>query len=131
MEILTTTTLPEQLTELSTVSFNVGTARKQPVLEQNKKNAVHRDLMNGLYDLLATSLGGVANIFRTADGIAIEVDNDDVRAKYPDGNGTITMIVDLTMKSLEYDAYEEHSLYLQDLEMKKEKKLAAEAKKKK
>lgn len=128
-KVLKATKFLEQLQELTTTDFNITASRGNPVLEQTKKNNARADLIDGLAVYLQELLNGHANVYQVQEGIAIEVDSDAVAAKYPEGNGMITMVLDLTVKSLDYDAYMEADLYAEERAAKEKKKLQIAAEK--
>ena len=106
MKILKEQTFDKQLTELKTVPFEIKTLRGFPSLEQTKRNKTSRDLIEGLYNWLFKLLDetNIANVIYTTDGIAIEVENDSVIDKYPEGNGYITLLLNLSIPNLTYDS---------------------------
>jgi len=108
VKILNETVFDKQLKELETVDFEVKSLRGFPSIEQTKRNRVGRDLMEGLYNYLFGLLdeSGIANVHYTNEGIAIEVENDKVYEQYPEGNGYITLVVNMTIPNLGYDALE-------------------------
>ena len=108
MKILTEKTFDKQLVELKTIPFEVKSLRGFPSLEQTKRNRTSRDLIEGLYNWLFELLDekGIANVVYTTDGIAIEVENDSVIEGYPEGNGYITLLLNLAIPNLGYDSME-------------------------
>ena len=130
-KVLTNTTLPAQLRELTTTDFDISESRGAPVLEQTKKNTVRRELLAGLRTLLEEQLGDAANVYAVKEGIAVEVESDAVRKKLESGNGMISFIIDIKFKNLEYDAYNDADDYVAECEIKAAKAAAASAAKKK
>lgn len=108
MNVLNEKTFDKQLLELKTVPFEIKSLRGYPSLEQTKRNKVRRDLMDGLYNYLFTLLdeAGIANVVNTNDGIAIEVENESVLKGYSEGNGYITLMLDISMQNVAYDSIE-------------------------
>lgn len=108
MKILTEKTFDKQLIELQTVPFEVKTLRGFPSLEQTKRNKTSRDLIEGLYNWLFELLDekGIANVVYTNDGIAIEIENESVANQYNEGNGYITLLLNLAIPNLGYDSYD-------------------------
>ena len=108
MKILNEKDFDKQLIELREVPFEIKSLRGYPSLEQTKRNKVRRDLMDGLYNYLFKLLDekGIANVINTNDGIAIEVENKSVLEGYKEGNGFITLILDISMQNVAYDSME-------------------------
>lgn len=106
MKILTEKTFDKQLVELKTIPFEIKTLRGFPSLEQTKRNKTSRDLIEGLYNWLYQLLDekGIANVIYTDDGVAIEVENDSVIEGYSEGNGYITLLLNLSIPNLGYDS---------------------------
>lgn len=134
MSILESKEFNAQLDELKTVPFECKVLRGAMSLEQTKRNLVRRDLIMGLGAFLSNSLGNKVNVYEVKEGIAIEVENDSV-LNCGTGNGFITLLLDLSIQSLEYDAYEQNELWNEDkanaaekARIKAEEALAKEAK---
>ena len=108
MKVLTEQKFDKQLVELQNVPFEIKTLRGFPSLEQTKRNKTSRDLIEGLYNWLFELLDekGIANVVYTTDGIAIEVENQSVLTDYPEGNGYITLLLNLAIPNLGYDSME-------------------------
>ena len=108
MKVLTEQKFDKQLIELKDVPFEIKTLRGFPSLEQTKRNKTSRDLIEGLYNWLFELLDekGIANVVYTNDGIAIEVENNSVIEGYPEGNGYITLLLNLAIPNLGYDSME-------------------------
>lgn len=124
-KVLKATEFLEQLQELTTTEFNITAARGNPVLEQTKKNNARTDLMDGLAKFLEEKLSPHANVYLVQEGIAIEIENESVAQKCKEGNGMITMVLDLTVKSLDFDAFVESDLYSEERAAKELKKSKA------
>lgn len=123
--IFKSTDFVEQIDELSTTPYNVVISRNRAALEQTKRNNTKKELVDGLAAYLTAILdGGCANVYRTADGVAIEIPNEHVYAQEKEmdvadvTNGTIVFTVDITMRDLEYDAYTLADNYAEDQEAK-------------
>lgn len=114
MKILTEQTFDKQLIELKTVPFEVKSLRGFPSLEQTKRNKTSRDLIEGLYNWLYQLLDeqGIANVIYTTEGIAIEVENDSAAEGYKEGNGYITLLLNLAIPNLGFDSME----YIKEIE---------------
>lgn len=108
VRILTSERFEDQLKELKNVPFEVKSLRGFPSLEQTKRNRVSRDLLEGLYNFLFEKFDkeDLATVHYTTDGIALEIANESIFNGFPDGNGTITLMVNLTLPNLEYDPLE-------------------------
>lgn len=125
-----------QLVDVANMDWDVSESRGYPVLQQTKRNAVKQELLEGLQNTFANMLDSennhIANIYLTDEGVAIEVENGSVGKKVEDGNGMITMVVDIKFKSLDYDAMVAADSYAEEKAQKAEAKAAkAEAKAKK
>lgn len=125
-----------QLVDVANMDWDVSESRGYPVLQQTKRNAVKQELLEGLQNTFANMLDSennhIANIYLTDEGVAIEVENESVGKKVEDGNGMITMVVDIKFKSLDYDAMVAADSYAEEKAQKAEAKAAkAEAKAKK
>lgn len=125
-----------QLVDIANMDWDVSESRGYPVLQQTKRNAVKQELLEGLQNTFANMLDSennhIANIYLTDEGVAIEVENESVGKKVEDGNGMITMVVDIKFKSLDYDAMVAADSYAEEKAQKAEAKAAkAEAKAKK
>ena len=113
MKILESTNFCSQLEELKNVPFECKVLRGSMSLEQTKRNLVRRDLIEGLGKWLNEQLGNVVNIYEVKEGIAIEVENESALNSGA-GNGFITLLLDLSIQSLEYDAYENSEMWAED-----------------
>lgn len=112
-KILNSVEFVDQIEELATTPFNLTSSRGKPTLEQTKRNLVRGELLDGLAAYLNAILDGSgATVFRTSNGVSIEVSNEGVyQAEQAAGltdttNGTIVISLDATMENLEYDAYQ-------------------------
>lgn len=135
-KVLNSKEFTDQLREMGQVDFDVSEARGYPVLQQTRRNQLKAELTLGLKEYLArvldTEENHIANVYMVNEGIAIEVENESVGQKVEEGNGMITMIVDIKFKSLDYDAMIESDEYTETKaakeELKKEKEAAKKAK---
>ena len=134
MKVLQSENFASQLEELKTVPFECKVLRGSMSLEQTKRNLVRRDLVEGLGKWLEAQLGENVNVYEVKEGIAIEVENQSALNSGA-GNGFITLLLDLSIQSLEYDAYEQNELWNEDkanaaekAKMKAEEAAAKEAK---
>lgn len=135
-KLLNSIDFADQLVELARMEWDVSESRGLPVLQQTKRNAVKQELLEGLKNTLEQLVAAdpipLANIYLTDEGIAIEVENESVGKKVEDGNGMITMIMDIKFKSLDYDAMIASDAYMDERAQKEAEKAAkAEAKAKK
>lgn len=113
MKVLQSENFASQLEELKTVPFECKVLRGSMSLEQTKRNLVRRDLVEGLGKWLEEKLGENVNVYEVKEGIAIEVENQSALSSGA-GNGFITLLLDLSIQSLEYDAYEQNELWNED-----------------
>lgn len=77
---------------------NVLTNVKGLVLKESndKINQVQRnEIKASVLDALQADFAGVTNVFRTKDGLVLEIQNDEI--------GTFYAVVDFTIKNLDYD----------------------------
>lgn len=135
-KVLNSKDFANQLVDLARMEWDVSESRGLPVLQQTKRNAVKQELLEGLKNTLEQLVAAdpipLANIYLTDEGIAIEVENESVGKKVEDGNGMITMIMDIKFKSLDYDAMIASDAYMDERAQKEAEKAAkAEAKAKK
>lgn len=135
-KILNSKDFANQLVDLARMEWDVSESRGLPVLQQTKRNAAKQELLEGLKNTLEQLVAAdpipLANIYLTDEGIAIEVENESVGKKVEDGNGMITMIIDIKFKSLDYDAMIASDAYMDERAQKEAEKAAkAEAKAKK
>lgn len=136
MSVLNSKDFANQLAEMSQYDWDVSESRGVPVLQQTKRNATKQELLEGLKNTLEQMVEvephPLANIYLTEEGVAIEVENESVGAKVPQGNGMITMILDIKFKSLDYDAMISSDIYNEERAQKAAEKAAkAEAKSRK
>lgn len=134
MSILNSTNFEAQLEELKTVPFECKILRGSMSLEQTKRNLVRRELVEGLGKWLEEKLGESVNVYEVKEGIAIEVENASALNSGA-GDGFITLLLDLSIQSLEYSAYEQAEMWIEDkanaaekAKMKAEEAAAKEAK---
>lgn len=135
-KVLNSKDFANQLVDLARMEWDVSESRGLPVLQQTKRNAAKQELLEGLKNTLEQLVAAdpipLANIYLTDEGIAIEVENKSVGKKVEDGNGMITMIMDIKFKSLDYDAMIASDAYMDERAQKEAEKAAkAEAKAKK
>lgn len=135
-KLLNSKDFANQLIDLARMEWDVSESRGLPVLQQTKRNAAKQELLEGLKNTLEQLVAAdpipLANIYLTDEGIAIEVENESVGKKVEDGNGMITMIMDIKFKSLDYDAMIASDAYMDERAQKEAEKAAkAEAKAKK
>lgn len=135
-KLLNSKDFANQLVDLARMEWDVSESRGLPVLQQTKRNAAKQELLEGLKNTLEQLVAAdpipLANIYLTDEGIAIEVENESVGKKVEDGNGMITMIMDIKFKSLDYDAMIASDAYMDERAQKEAEKAAkAEAKAKK
>lgn len=135
-KLLNSKDFANQLIDLARMEWDVSESRGLPVLQQTKRNAAKQELLEGLKNTLEQLVAAdpipLANIYITDEGIAIEVENESVGKKVEDGNGMITMIMDIKFKSLDYDAMIASDAYMDERAQKEAAKTAkAEAKAKK
>ena len=106
----------EQLEELQSVPFETKILRGSMSLEQTKRNEVRRELIEGLgkffekiFEERETSIG----VYETKEGIALEIEHPDA-IKSGAGDGFITLLLDISVQSLEYSAMEASELWEED-----------------
>lgn len=113
INILQSTDFVDQLVELQNVPFNISKSRNKPILEQTKRNNIRYELLNGLYNHLSSICDpSIVSMYRTKEGVALEVYNEGVYSAMRDnnmdnGSGSIVMTIGLKMEALDYDAYED------------------------
>lgn len=132
-KLLNSIDFADQLVALARMEWDVSESRGLPVLQQTKRNAAKQELLEGLKNTLEQLVAAdpipLANIYLTDEGIAIEVENESVGKKIEDGNGMITMILDIKFKSLDYDAMIASDAYMEERAQKEAAKAEkAEAK---
>lgn len=132
-KVLNSKDFTNQLIELSQMEWDVSESRGFPVLQQTKRNAVKQELLGGikttLEQLFERDPLPIANVYLTDEGVAVEIENDSVRKTVEDGNGMITMIIDIKFKSLDYDAMIASDSYMEERAQKEAERAAkAEAK---
>lgn len=76
-------------------------------INQNKRNAMKRAFMEALHQDIVEALGDLAavQVYRTADGVALSIDNEKV--------GMIPIVIDGMIKNLDYNAADEEDAYLE------------------
>lgn len=117
-KVLNSKDFANQLIDLSNAEWDVSESRGLPVLQQTKRNAAKQELLEGLKNTLEQLFERdsipLANVYLTDEGVAVEVENDSVGKKVEDGNGMITMILDIKFKSLDYDAMIASDTYMEE-----------------
>ena len=113
MSILENKSFDKQLEELKSVPFECKILRGSMSLEQTKRNLVRRELVEGLGKWLEEHLGNSVNVYEVKEGIAIEVENASAFNSGA-GDGFITLLLDLSIQSLEYSAYEQAEMWIED-----------------
>ena len=113
MNILENKSFDKQLEELKSVPFECKILRGSMSLEQTKRNLVRRELVEGLGKWLEEKLGESVNVYEVKEGIAIEVENESALNSGA-GDGFITLLLDLSIQSLEYSAYEQAEMWTED-----------------
>lgn len=132
-KVLNSKDFANQLVELARMEWDVSESRGLPVLQQTKRNAAKQELLEGLKNTLEQLFERdpipLANVYLTDEGVAVEVENESVGKKVEDGNGMITMILDIKFKSLDYDAMIASDTYTEERAQKEAAKAEkAEAK---
>ncbi len=83
-------------------------------LKQTERNQLKADILQAFSEFLTEN--GVET-FRVKDGLAIEITNEDV--------GAVPVVIDFTVKSLQFDVTGEHEIFMKEVA---EKHAKAEAK---
>ena len=135
-KVLNSKDFANQLVDLARMEWDVSESRGLPVLQQTKRNAAKQELLEGLKNTLEQLVAAdpipLANVYLTDEGVAVEVENDSVGKKVEDGNGMITMVLDIKFKSLDYDAMIASDTYMEERAQKEAARAEkAEAKAKK
>jgi len=102
---------------------NVLTGIKGLALKESndKINQVQRNEMKAsVLEALQADFAGVTNVFRTKDGLVLEIANDEI--------GTFYAVVDFTIKNLDYDVDGAVAEYEESI-LEKERKALAKAEK--
>lgn len=111
--VFSATDFVDMLQELQTIPFNITKCRNKPILEPTKRNQTRRELLDGLKTYLEQVLMGTGvGVYRVEDGVALEIPNPALyeltRIEYAKTtNGTIGINLGITMRDLEYEAYDE------------------------
>lgn len=117
-KVLNSKDFANQLVDLARIEWDVSESRGLPVLQQTKRNAAKQELLEGLKNTLEQLFERdptpLANVYLTDEGVAVEVENDSIGKKVEDGNGMITMILDIKFKSLDYDAMLASDVYTEE-----------------
>lgn len=112
--------------------FKITENGKGKNLQQTQRNNYKTELLNALFTDLASKIDGV---FRSEDGVLIEIPNNSVAdnvSPEEDGSGAITIALDITIKSLNTNALDLADNYAHEQEEKRakqEEKAKAKAKK--
>ena len=119
----------EQVEELHKVPFETKILRGAMSLEQTKRNEVRRELLEGLgnfFEKIFSKSESNVGVYETKEGIAIEIEHPDAIDSGA-GDGFITLLLDLSIQSLEYSAMEASELWEEDKAIAAEKaKIKAE-----
>lgn len=99
------------LTSVATREFAVN---EKGELKQNERNQLKADILKAFAEFLTEN--GIEN-FQVKDGLAIEITNADL--------GAIPVVIDFTMKSLQFDVVTENEIFMKEVA---EKHAKAEAK---
>ena len=91
--------------------LKITNGAKGESIHQTQRNAVKRGFLDAIQKDLVECLNVEA--LRTAQGVGVLIDNDE--------QGGVPLVLDIAMKSFDYDVIGEHEAYLQDLEIKAEK----------
>lgn len=118
-----------QLEELPKISFATKILRGSMSLEQTKRNEVRRELLEGLknfFEKIFDEKYIPVGVYETKEGVAIEIEHPDA-INSGAGEGFITLLLDLSIQSLEYNAMEANELWEEDKAIAAEKaKIRAE-----
>lgn len=96
------------LKEFYTQELKITHGAKGDTIHQTQRNAVKANLMEAIQKDLAAELK--VDALRTSDGVAVLMDNED--------QGGVPFVLDIAMKSFDYDIYSMHDAYLKDKEIK-------------
>ena len=83
---------------------------KGDTIHQTQRNSVKAALIDAIQADLAAELG--IDALRTSDGVGVVMDNE--------GEGGVPFVLDIAMKSFDYDIYQEHATYMEDRAIKAE-----------
>jgi hypothetical protein len=104
----------EFLKELYSEQLKITNGAKGDTIHQTQRNSVKARFMDAIQKDLVETLN--VDALRTADGIGIMLDNEE--------QGGVPCVLDIAMKSFDYDIYKEHDAYQVDQEIKAEKAAA-------
>ena len=93
-----------------TEELKITHGAKGDTIHQTQRNSVKAGLIDAIQADLAAELG--VDALRTSDGVAVLMDNE--------GEGGVPFVLDIAMKSFDYDVFKEHDAYLQDKAIKAE-----------
>jgi hypothetical protein len=101
----------EFLKEFYTKELKITHGAKGDTIHQTQRNMVKAALIDAIQADLADELG--IDALRTSDGVAVLMDNE--------SEGGVPFVLDIAMKSFDYDIYKEHDAYAKDKEIKADK----------
>ena len=96
------------LKEFYAQELKVTHGAKGDTIHQTQRNAVKAGLMDAIQKDIANELN--VDALRTADGVAVLMDND--------VQGGVPFVLDIAMKSFDYDIYEMNEAYTADKALK-------------
>jgi len=96
------------LKEFYAQELKITHGAKGDTIHQTQRNAVKAGLMEAIQADIAAELG--VDALRTADGVAVLMDNEE--------HGGVPFVLDVAMKSFDYDVYAMHDGYNKDKEIK-------------
>lgn len=106
--------------EIKTRPLSISVTAKGEQVQQTQRNKLKAELMAAI---LADLKEGYEYVYPSADGILIEIANDNIADNTQSaGSGAITVALDLKIKNLDTDAIHESEAYLQDVAEKEAKK---------
>lgn len=122
MKVFNSTTFDEQLNELKTIPFEIKMLRGALSLEQTKRNNMRRDLVEGLGKFFEKIFNETnINVYETREGIVLEVPNDSVYSSEANTE-YISLLLDISVQNLEYDAFEASEIWAEDKQQMESKK---------
>ncbi len=91
--------------------------KRELTTTKDRLNRVQATIIkNELLDAIESQFGGLVDVTRVKDGLAIEIPHDEL--------GSIVFVLDVKNKSLDYDIPTERECYIAELQTKEEKKKA-------
>lgn len=96
--------------------LKITNGAKGDSIHQTQRNQIKRDLLAAIQADLASELD--ADALHTPDGIGIVIDNEE--------QGGVPLVLDIAMKSFEYDVFEQNDRYNENQLLKEEKRIARE-----